>query len=106
MPDLMTTLSHLLRPRLLMKAARFGLRSYDRTRHLPRLIGHIQTQSGSAAALRLVELEAELDEKRCEKDASYSVQRHVDVLTALLGEADRLRQVATLPLAAKVAGRV
>lgn len=91
MSQIPSKLSCLFRPRLLMRAARFGLRHYDRTRHLPRLLGDARVNSGLYNATKLMDLEAELDCKRTERDASYSAQRHVDILTALLAEIEHIR---------------
>jgi len=38
MQDIMTQISQLKRPDLLVRAARFGIDEYSRTRHLPRFI--------------------------------------------------------------------
>lgn len=90
MTDISQRLHSMLRPSLLTAAARFALRRYDRARHLPRALGQAPSKNQAAIAHTLIDLEAELDAKRASKDASYSVQRHIDVLTALLAEASTL----------------
>lgn len=85
MTDFRTFLADLRRPALLIRAARFGLIDYRRDRDLRRLIA--QELPPLAAMTRLIEVEQELESIRRKGDASYSVNRHVDVLIALLGEA-------------------
>lgn len=90
MQDLMTMLSTLRRPRLLIRAARHGVQEYNRDRHLQRLLGYGSLPRPAAALLRLVEIERELDEQRRSDDAAYSVVRHLDLLIAMMGEAQLL----------------
>lgn len=76
----------MLRPRLLLRAARHGLQDYRRERDLRRLLpqgGH----SGADALPRLIAAEAEAEATRCRGDAGYSISRHVELLIALLAEA-------------------
>ena len=80
----------LRRPRLLMRAARIGLQDYRRDRDLRRLIA--QELPPDRALPRLIEVEQTLEETRRKGDAAYSVNRHVDVLIALLAEARMLPQ--------------
>jgi hypothetical protein len=91
MQDLLTMLSQLHRPRLLIRAARLGAPNYRRASHLPRLLGYGTTPTNGPALLRLMELEAEMETRRCEGDAGYLVARHLDLLIAILGEAAQLR---------------
>lgn len=93
MADIIATLATLRRPRLLMRAARFGTMNYNRTRDLKRILGAHQTLSPSAALTRLMDEEARLEEIRIARDAAYSATRHVDLLIALLCEARLLRPV-------------
>lgn len=95
MQDLLTQLSHLRRPRLLVRAARIAAQDYRRTARLPRLLGYGVTPRSGDAVVRLMALEAEMNEKRETGDASYSIAGHVEILTALMGESALLRgQVA------------
>lgn len=41
--------------------------------------------------MRLIEIEHDLNESRINDDATYSVTRHVEVLMAMMGEAQLLR---------------
>ena len=91
MLDLLSLISTLNRPRLLVSAARFGVDDYRREAHLPRLLGLPTPTRGGEAILRLLEVEADLDARRRLGTADYPASRHVSVLTALLGEARLLR---------------
>jgi len=84
--DAATALSSLRRPRLLIRAARFGLADYDRTRSLRRLFP--DTATGARDPLPpLMEQEAAHEARRRAGDAGYSVARHIEILVALISEA-------------------
>lgn len=91
MQDVMSMLNSLRRPRLLIRAARIGARDYSRTRHLQRLLGYGTLPRPGAALMRLIEMESALDIMRHEADAGYSITRHLDILIAMMGEAQILR---------------
>ena len=95
MQDLMSMLNALHRPRLLVRAARMGAQDYRRDRHLQRILGYGALPRTAVALMRLIEMERGLNEQRLEDDAGYSLPRHVDVLIAMMGEAQLLR--ATRP---------
>ncbi|MCX7565368.1 DUF6477 family protein [Sulfitobacter sp. F26169L] len=97
MQDIHTLLATLHRPRLLMRAARIGAQDYRRTGHLPRLLGYGVLPRYGDALMRLVALEADLEEKRTTNDAAYNLIRHVDVLIAIVGEARALRAAQSGP---------
>lgn len=78
------TLIH--RPRLLVRAARFGLAEYDRDRALRRLFHTLAPPPPARALPMLLEREAEIDAQRKEGAATYSAARHIEVLVALMGE--------------------
>lgn len=87
MTDINTVLASLRRPSLLIRAARFGLTDYNRTRDLKRVMG---TSTGLAPARvidGLIEKEAHFEATRKKGDAGYSVARHIEVLIALMAEA-------------------
>jgi hypothetical protein len=90
MTDCRTLLSSLRRPRLLMRAARFGLAEYRRERDLRRYVA--SAASPEDAVTSLMSVEARLEATRVAGDAAYSVARHIDVLIALLAEAQFLRR--------------
>lgn len=91
MQDILTMLNALHRPRLMMRAARIGAEDYRRTAHLPRLLGYGSLPRHGAALIKLMEIEATLEDQRKLSDASYSLIRHLDVLIAMVGEARVLR---------------
>jgi hypothetical protein len=93
MSDCSVLLATLRRPRLLMRAARFGLAEYRRERDLRRLL---RGEAMSAETLpRLMQVEEALERTRLAGDASYSVARHIDVLIALLAELQLSRRGET-----------
>lgn len=92
MTDFRALLAQMRRPRLLIRAARFGLQEYRRERDLRRLgapLGPLER-----AVTRLFQDEADMEETRRAGDASYSVARHIEVLIALMAEV-RLLQPRT-----------
>ncbi len=91
MQDLLTMLNALHRPRLMMRAARIGAQDYRRATHLPRLLGYGVLPGHGGALIKLIEMEALLEDQRTDGDASYSLIRHLDVLIAMVGEARVLK---------------
>ncbi len=87
MNDLMSMLKCLHRPRLLIRAARFGMMDYNRKRDLRRLLKSTVPPTPGRAIIRLLNEESLLEDKRKTGDASYSITRHVSLLIALMGEA-------------------
>jgi len=90
MKDILGMLATLRRPRLLIRAARIGAQDYRRD-HLRSLLGYEALPRSGPALVRLIEMEASLEDNRREADARYSVARHVQVLVAMMGEARILR---------------
>jgi hypothetical protein len=80
------TLETLRRPRLLVRAARFGLSEYVRERDLKRVFGTIAPPGPGKAVSSLIEREDEIEAVRQAGTAGYSAARHVEVLTALMAE--------------------
>ncbi|WP_037307150.1 DUF6477 family protein [Ruegeria halocynthiae] len=97
MQDLMTMIKTLRRPRLLVRAAKLGAQDYDRDRHLQRTLGYGSLPGTGTALVRLMEMEKEVNAQRLAEDATYSLVRHLDLLIALLGEA-QLFQASRAPL--------
>lgn len=91
MLDIHSILGNLKRPRLLVRAARIGAEEYRRKSHLPRALGTLDLPKPAQSALRLVEIEAEINEMRMTGDGKYSIARHIEVLIALIGEARSLK---------------
>ncbi len=92
--DFRAGLANLRRPRLLMRAARFGLCDYRRERDLRRLVRCGLSPEDTVPSLMSVE--ADLEQTRLAGDASYSVARHIEVLIALLAEAQLLRRAGVV----------
>jgi len=84
-----TALACLRRPRLLIRAARFGLADYDRTRSLRRIFPEGGARTAHNPLPPLMEQEAACEGRRKTGDASYNVARHVEILIALISEAHR-----------------
>lgn len=91
MQDVLSMLNSLHRPRLLIRAARLGARDYARDRHLRRILGYNSLPRPAPALLRLIEIERGMNEQRRENEACYSLTRHLDVLIAMMAEAQLLR---------------
>lgn len=81
----------LRRPRLLIRAARFGLRNYRRERDLLRMLPQSRLPTPGRAIDNLLDVESDMESKRKLGDASYSVARHVDILIALMAESQYRR---------------
>lgn len=91
MLDLLTQISDLRRPRLLIRAARIGAQTYRREARLPRLLGYGVTLRIGPTLMKLMALEADMNDKREDGDAGYSIAAHVDLLIAIMGESQLLR---------------
>jgi len=91
MTDLMTLLNTLRRPRLLIRAARFGLSGYSHDRDLTRLISDARLPGPGRAVTQLMNIEGDMNAKRKTGDATYSIARHVEILIALMAEIQLLR---------------
>lgn len=87
MLDINSLIAKLQRPKLLVRAARFGLDDYRRERDLARALKTVKIPRSGEALLRLSDIEAEMNEKRLSKDATYSIAAHIDVLVAIMSEA-------------------
>jgi hypothetical protein len=88
-PDL-DALSTLRRPRLLVRAARFGLADYLRERDLKRAFPGGPVPPECTLVPELMKREADMEARRQSAAAGYSAARHVHVLTVLMAEARRL----------------
>lgn len=98
MQDILSMLNALRRPRILIRAARHGAQDYNRDRHLQRILGYGSLPRHAAAVMRLIEVEAQVNDQRLAGDAAYSVTRHLDLLIALMGEARLLRAARLGPV--------
>jgi hypothetical protein len=94
MQDILSRVEGLKRPPLLVRAARFGLDDYNREGQLPRLLHTLAPPPRAGEAiLRLLDIEADLEERRIARAADYSVARHIEVIIALMAEARLLRAI-------------
>lgn len=93
MPDSAKRLSDLRRPRLLVRAARFGSATYRRDRDLRRLTGLARAPGIGKAVDLLMEKEAEANHARTSGSAAYSVASHVSLLAAIIAEAKLTSEV-------------
>lgn len=90
MTDVLSFLRGVMRPRILMDAAKSGVSNYRRDIHLRRLLGQPNLPGPQQAAVRLICLEQEQEEARSTGAAAYSAVRHVEIMIALLGESQAL----------------
>ena len=97
MTDLATILAALRRPKILVRAARAGVVDYRRERDLKRILRLSRAAAPRHALDHLLAEELRLEDIRAAGEATYSIQRHVAVLTAILAEA---RLVPETPAAA------
>lgn len=86
--EIQTILAGLRRPKLLIRAARAGVHNYRRSQYVKGIAG-ANNKSGKPLLDALLAEEERINECRIEGDASYSIQKHIVVLTALLAEANR-----------------
>ncbi|SMX31291.1 DUF6477 family protein [Octadecabacter ascidiaceicola] len=91
MEDVLTMISRLKRPTLLVRTARHGLADYKRVQHLRRLLKTEAVPGPAQAIIRLMDVERELDIQRLNNRAEYSVAKHVEALVALMCEARILK---------------
>ena len=87
MYDALSELVAMRRPRLLIRAAHFGLSDYRRDRDLPRVTRQTTVPSPERALATLLVEEERLDLSRRNEEAGYSLARHIDVLIAVIAEA-------------------
>ncbi|PJI91936.1 hypothetical protein BC777_0777 [Yoonia maricola] len=94
MLDLYTRIATLTRPVLLARAARFGVDDYRRSVHLRRILQSDTLPRHGAALVQLLDIEARMNELRVDDAADYRPAHHVEVLIAILGEAQLMRATA------------
>lgn len=87
MTDLLTIVSQIKRPRLLVRAARFGQADYNRARDLRRLVQATVTPAPEQALARLLAEEEALEQSRRAGATGYCLMRHIEVLIAMMAEA-------------------
>lgn len=87
MTDLFELMTSLRRPKLLIRAARFGQSDYNRRRDLKRLIAAAAPPRPEEALRALIAEEELLEEARRQGEAAYSFLRHIEILIAMMAEA-------------------
>lgn len=94
MTELAALLTDLRRPKILIRAARAGVTDYRRDRDLKRLVRDARGATPHDAMEPLLAEENRLEANRTNGGATYNIQRHVAVLTAILAEARRAAPAA------------
>ena len=79
----------LIRPKLLIETAHIGARLYRRERDLPGAIPGLSAKACRQIVARLSEAEWRCEELRRRHSPAYRPGRHVQILSALIAEADR-----------------
>lgn len=87
MEDVLTQISRLKRPTLLVRTARHGIEDYNRLIHLRRILKTENLPGPGQAILKLMEQEELINTLRVTKRAEYSVAKHVELIVALMCEA-------------------
>jgi len=95
MQDIQGQISALKRPPLLVRAARFGVDDYCRSRHLPRFIDKNPLPNPGQALVLLLDLEKSMNAERVARTGGYSVAKHIQVLVALMAEAQLFQATRT-----------
>ncbi len=89
MGNLEHQLQSLCRSRLLSRAAKNGVTSYQRKRDLKRIIPGYETSASSAIILKLLDNEQRFEEDRRSGSPGYSLIKHVEILIAIAAEGQR-----------------
>lgn len=89
MHDISSRLKALSRPVLMVKTARIGQQKYRRERDLKEILQRDHAPSNTQATAYLLDIEHGLEHNRKTRKPGYSYAHHLDVLIALLSEADR-----------------
>lgn len=93
-------LDGLVRPRLLIEAARHGMGAYERRRDLRRMLRVAIPATARAALEKLIPIEADLERRRTSEGKGYAAARHVDILIALMAEGRDFKAAGPAPLRA------
>lgn len=91
MKDINSHINDLRRPKMLVRAARHGMDSYRRGVHLKRYISITPLPSPSVAIMQLLDIEKEINTERLSSAGTYAPARHIDVLVAIMAEAQLMR---------------
>lgn len=103
----LTGVMPLIRPRLMIEAARAGARAYQRARDLPGALDGggraLASMPRETILARLAETERVCEDLRRDRSPAYRPGRHVQVLAALLAEAGAAQEKASGSEALRVA---
>lgn len=91
MKDINSHINALKRPALLVRAARHGAETYHRNAHLSRYIDLDPLPGPGVALMQLFEIEKEMNAARRLKTGTYTPSNHIDVLAAIIAEAQLWR---------------
>jgi hypothetical protein len=86
--DLLGRTFPMTRPRILAETAQIGARRYRRRRDLPGAVPGLLAGGAEAILPRLVDEERRCEEARIGRSAAYRPALHVQILSALLAEAE------------------
>lgn len=84
------TLASLKRPSLLVRTAKLALEKFKRETTLERIFGYDISDDPKEVLQTLIETESAINDQRKTGDATYSIARHISVLTALMYEAQSI----------------
>ncbi len=76
----------ILRPKILMQAAKIGLQSYRREIDLKKILGARTLSDCNDNISQFSDREIELEEARKSGNAAYDMNKHIQIMTALLQE--------------------
>jgi len=96
MRDINSHINALKRPPLLVRAARFGVETYQRQAHLTKYIALDPLPGPGVALMHLFEIEKEHNAARLQRSGDYTPALHIDVLVAIMAEA-QLWRASTQP---------
>ncbi len=92
MIEISSAITSLRRPSLLVRTAKLALERFKRETTLDRILGFEVSEDPKEVLEDLYEVEKNINEQRKTGDATYSIARHISVLTALMYEAHSLSQ--------------
>ena len=87
--SLPSTAMPMIRPKLLIETARIGAGLYRRARDLSGAIPGLSARANGQIVARLREAERKCEELRRDHSPAYRPGKHVQILSALIAEADR-----------------
>lgn len=88
MNNIQTQLNALQRPKLLIRAARVGVKDFQAYRDLRKINGSAEQKSTPKLIDALFLEEFQLNDERLQNDPAYNVRNHIRALTALIVIAD------------------